>query len=120
MSIGPADRELLDLGMVAVPRLDLESVHQAPTEVVEHRGVAGLAELGVALEALEQHVEAVAEVAGPEVVEAGRSPSRRRAAPRAPGSGRSRPSPGCSDAVGMEVLRHAAEARHASRPRTGR
>ena len=76
MSTGPRTGELRDLGMVAVPRLDLEAVDQASPEVADHVGVGRGAEVGVALEALEQHVEALAEVARPEV-----------------GADRSRPSP---------------------------
>ena len=78
-------REVLDLRVVAVPRLDLEPVDQAPPEVADHAGVGRRAQVGVALEALEQHVEALAEVARTEVVEPGRLHRlpRRRSAPSA-------------------------------------
>ena len=39
MSTGPQHRELLDLGMVGVPGLDLEPVHESSPEVVDHAGV---------------------------------------------------------------------------------
>ena len=60
--------------MVAVPRLDLEAVDEALPEDTDHIAVGRRAQVGVALEALEQHVEALAEVAGSEVVEARRAP----------------------------------------------
>ena len=84
-----APASVLDLGMVAVPGLDLEPVDEAPAAGRRvTRGVAVGAEVGVALEAVEQHVEALAEVAGPEVVEPGRRAARRRAAPRGVGERR--------------------------------
>ena len=72
MSTGPRTGSSVDLGMVAVPRLDLESVDEPLPEEPDHGGVGRRAQIGVALEALEQHVEALAEVAGTEVVEARR------------------------------------------------
>ena len=78
----------------------------------------GRAQVGVAFEALEQHVEPVAEVAGAEVVETGRLARRRPAASSAIGVAvalTSAPHP-----VGIEVLGRRAGTRRASRPRTVR
>ena len=67
----PAHRELVDLGMFHVPRLDLEAVHEPAAEVADDRGVGRRAQVAVVLQAVEQHVEAVAEVARAEVARAG-------------------------------------------------
>ncbi len=70
MSTGPRHGQLGDLRMVAVPRLDLQPVHQPPAEVTDHRGVRDRAQPGVARQALEQHLEAITEVPRPEVAQA--------------------------------------------------
>ena len=57
-------RTLLDLRMLAVPRLDLEPVGQPPPEVGDDAGVRRRAQVTVPFQAAQQHVEAVAEVAG--------------------------------------------------------
>src|SRR5262249_33459255 len=66
-----AHAEVLDLGMVRVPRLDLEPVDEPAPESTDDRGVGRRAQVTVVLEAVEQHVEALAEVTGPEVGEPG-------------------------------------------------
>ena len=58
--------------MRRVPGLDLEPVDESAPEVADHRGIGRRAQIGIAFEALEQHVEAVAEIAGAEIGEAGR------------------------------------------------
>ncbi len=70
------------------------------------RRAAG-AQVGVALEAVEQHPEALAEVTRPEVVEPGRRRALRRATSRRRGSGPPRQAP---HPIRVEVLRHPAEA----------
>ena len=56
--------------MLDVPRLDLESVDEATAEVADNSGVSVGAQVAVPLEAVEQHRESFAEVAGAEVREA--------------------------------------------------
>jgi hypothetical protein len=68
----PLQRQLRDLGMLAIPRLDLEAVDEAPPEVADDVGVGRRAQIGVAREALEQHVETLAEVSRTEIRETGR------------------------------------------------
>ena len=62
-------RNLLDLGILAVPRLDLETVDQPSPKVGDHAGVRRGTQVAVAFQAVEKHVEAVAEVAGAEIRE---------------------------------------------------
>jgi hypothetical protein len=67
-----AHGEVVDLGVLGVPRLDLEAVDE-PAEEVGDRGLGSLlAQVTVLGEAGELALETVAEVAGPEVGETGR------------------------------------------------
>ncbi|MFN8028685.1 MAG: hypothetical protein U0W40_20705 [Acidimicrobiia bacterium] len=68
---GTAHGEIADLGMLRAPVLHEEPVVQAATDVAEHQRVGGRVEAGIVAEALEEHTEPGAEVAGAEVVEAG-------------------------------------------------
>jgi hypothetical protein len=63
----PAHGDAVDLGMLGVPRLDLEAVDEPPAEVADHGRVGVGTQVAVALEAVEQHHEPVPEVAGTEV-----------------------------------------------------
>ena len=74
-------------------------------------------QVAVALEAVEQHVETLAEVAGAEVGEAGLVDGLGE---QPPGGRVARPPSACLDPVGIEVLGHAAEPVAPVRPGTGR
>ena len=63
-----ADGDILDVGVVRVPRLDLEAVDEPAAQVVYHRRVGVAIQVTVALEAVEKYLQALAEVAGPEVL----------------------------------------------------
>jgi hypothetical protein len=54
--------------VLSVPRLDLEPVHKASAEIAYHGVIRGAVEISVVLEAVEQNVESLAEVARTEVV----------------------------------------------------
>ncbi len=64
-------RQLRDLRMFAVPRLDLEAVDETPPEVADHADGGLRAEIGIPRDAVEQHVESLPEVARAELVEPG-------------------------------------------------
>src|SRR5262249_26785181 len=87
---GSAHRELRNLGMYAVPGLELEPVDEPPPEGADHRVVARVAQVGVALDAVEQHGEPLTEIAGAEV---GASPAPRPRAARRCSDIDSRPRP---------------------------
>src|ERR1700722_4565952 len=64
-------REVLDSRMSGVPGLDLEAVDEAPAEgAADHPTGGGRVQVSVAPETVEQHVQAVTEVARAEVGEA--------------------------------------------------
>ena len=65
--MGPLIGDVLDLGVLGVPRLDLQPVDEPAPQVADHGDVGVRVQVAVAFEALEQHLQALAEIAGTEV-----------------------------------------------------
>ena len=111
MSTGPRTGRSSISGWSAYHASTSSRFTEATAQVADDVGVGRRGQVGVALEAVEQHVEPVAEVAGTEVVEPGRS---RRLGEQRVDVGtalvRSRCSRRLPHAVGVEVLGDAAEA----------
>ena len=67
MSIGTFDRDVVDVRVLDVPRLDLQPVDEAAAQVADDGHVGIRVQIAVTFEALEQHRQALAEVTGTEV-----------------------------------------------------
>ena len=66
-----ADDDVVVLSVLRVPTLDLEAVDQSAPQVTDHGDVRRRGEVAIAFEAVKQHGESFAKVAGAEVAESG-------------------------------------------------